>query len=90
MRFVLVGVSLFIAWLAWWRTAHDEEPEAAAAAGAAAAKQQQRAPQQPSLGAGLCSAGATFFDMFSGRYLYRVFAHGVAHPNRAARRIKAS
>jgi hypothetical protein len=103
MRFVLVGLSLIIAWFAWWR-AQEGAPEAAAAAGSAVSKQQQQQQRQryqqqqgPSAGpgpqglrSGLRSAGVTLLEMFSGRYLYRALVHGVAHPKQAARHIKAS
>lgn len=69
MRFVLVGVSLALAWIAAWRCMTSEE------GGQAQQQQQQRAAAAGEKGSG-CGDGrwrrgaATLLDMFTGRYIY--------------------
>ncbi|GBG00128.1 hypothetical protein Rsub_12739 [Raphidocelis subcapitata] len=92
MRFVLVGISLVVAWFAWWRSeALQEDAEAEEGSGAAGQRQRQRRrgaaapdPKAATLPQRLRGAAATFFDMFSGAYLYRAIAHGVERRPAAA------
>lgn len=64
MRFVLVGISLVLAWFAWWRSsssAHDAEEDG----------QQQRQEQQHHKQlSSWRQRGLLLLDMFSGKYLY--------------------
>lgn len=67
MRFVLVGISLVLAWFAWWRSsssAHAAEEDGHG--------QQQRQEQQhhQQLSSSWRQRGLLLLDMFSGKYLY--------------------
>lgn len=66
MRFILLGVSLVIAWFAYWQCS-----KATQAASMEAQKEQQLSHQQCS-GARLKQAALTLLDMFSGKYLYNI------------------
>lgn len=58
MRFVLVGISICLAWLAAWRCMAEPEQQG----GQQGSTQQKRWRWQ--------EAGSTLLDMFTGKYLY--------------------
>lgn len=79
MRFVLVGISLMLAGLAWWRCG-SLEPGLGDEGQAGAAEQQRARRRASSNSSGqppggttwkqAQAAGRTLLDMFTGRYLY--------------------
>jgi hypothetical protein len=96
MRFVLVAVSLVVAWFAWWRSeAADATDEVGGDGNTGAARRQHEArsggadPAKPApLLRRLRGAAAAFLDMFSGAYLYRAITNGARQ--RPAGHVKAA
>lgn len=82
MRFVLVAISLFIAWFAWWRCQEQEaaEEEDQQQRGSGDCPQQQSGKQRQWAVERLWSLSAMLLDMFSGKYLYRAVVHGIDRP----------
>ena len=79
MRFVLVGISICLAALAWWRFGNEDS---LLSSGDAGDRQQARQPGETSAGwrAQAHKAGRTVLDMFTGRYIYNAMQKGVAKP----------
>lgn len=85
MRFVLVGVSVCLAWIAAWRCLasedHKQEQQSSMQAGQqgqAAGKSKQAAALQ-----GLLS-WSTLLDMFTGKYIYNYCTGKGAHVVKAS------
>jgi hypothetical protein len=68
MRFVLVGISLVLAWFAWWR--NSSSTDVAEQDGHGQQRQQQQQQHQKQLPSSWRERGLLLLDMFSGKYLY--------------------
>lgn len=87
MRFVLVGISVCLAWIAAWRmyASGDHQQE----------EQQQHGEQQEHAPGGSSKRGSsthvqelltwrTLLDMFTGRYIYNYYTGKAAHVVKAS------
>ena len=78
LRFVLVGISLLIASLAWWRCQEAEEQHYGVAEQRGGMREggQEKAAARTQRSS-WADGGALLLDMLSGRYLYRAATQGL-------------
>lgn len=74
MRFVLVGISLCLAWIAAWRcmssSSSDSQQQPAEEQHGSDSSSRPRLKGSPSSKAELHMSWSTVLDMFTGRYIY--------------------